>query len=48
MHVICLQVRVQLLDNTIMECTLTVENTGNDCLNAVANKLDLKEVSWFM
>nr|XP_039251671.1 tyrosine-protein phosphatase non-receptor type 14-like [Styela clava] len=40
-------VRVQLLDNTIMECTLTVENTGNDCLHAVANKLDLKEVQYF-
>ena len=27
-----------------MECTLTVENTGNDCLNAVAQKLELREV----
>lgn len=40
-------VRVQLLDNTIMECTLTVENTGIDCLNAVANRLELKEVQYF-
>ncbi|XP_076816340.1 tyrosine-protein phosphatase non-receptor type 14-like isoform X1 [Clavelina lepadiformis] len=40
-------IHVQLLDNTPMEYTLTVENTGNDCLNAVAQKLELKEVKYF-
>nr|XP_026694769.1 tyrosine-protein phosphatase non-receptor type 14-like isoform X2 [Ciona intestinalis] len=40
-------IRVQLLDNTAMECTLTVENTGIDCLNAVAQRLELRELRYF-
>nr|CAB3265279.1 tyrosine-protein phosphatase non-receptor type 14-like [Phallusia mammillata] len=40
-------IRVQLLDNSVMECTLTVENTGSDCLNAVAQKLELREIRYF-
>jgi len=39
--------RVQLLDNSDMECTLTLESTGRDCLDAVANKLQLTETLYF-
>lgn len=37
--------RIRLLDNTVIECTLSVESTGQECLEAVAQRLELREVS---
>ncbi|KAL4623898.1 tyrosine-protein phosphatase non-receptor type 14-like isoform X2 [Arapaima gigas] len=39
----CFLVRVQLLDNNLMECTRPVESTGQECLDMVAQKLQLTE-----
>ncbi|XP_070578387.1 tyrosine-protein phosphatase non-receptor type 14-like [Ptychodera flava] len=39
--------RIQLLDNTILECTLSPENSGSDCLAMVAQKLQLEENEFF-
>ena len=36
---------VQLLDNTILGCTLGGETTGFDCLANVASRIGLTEVS---
>ncbi|MEQ2165788.1 hypothetical protein GOODEAATRI_020810 [Goodea atripinnis] len=37
--------RIRLLDNNVIECTLSVESTGQECLEAVAQRLELREVS---
>lgn len=36
--------RIRLLDNSVIECTLSVESTGQECLEAVAQRLELPEV----
>eukprot|EP00058_Branchiostoma_floridae_P024703 XP_002610193.1 hypothetical protein BRAFLDRAFT_216945 [Branchiostoma floridae] len=38
---------VQLLDNTVIECTITTESTGRHCLEAVGQRLELQEVCYF-
>ncbi|KAJ4928725.1 hypothetical protein JOQ06_004351 [Pogonophryne albipinna] len=35
--------RIRLLDNNVIECTLSVESTGQECLEAVAQRLELRE-----
>ena len=37
--------RIQLLDSTTLECTLTNESLGQDCLETIAQRLQLEEVS---
>jgi len=37
-------VEVQMLDNSIMACSLTSESSGHECLDGVAQKIDLQEV----
>ncbi|XP_071962138.1 tyrosine-protein phosphatase non-receptor type 21-like isoform X2 [Antedon mediterranea] len=39
--------RIQLLDNTFMECTLSTEGTGQDCLEVIGQKLELDELMYF-
>lgn len=40
----CFVTRIRLLDNNVIECTLSVEGTGQECLEAVAQRLELREV----
>lgn len=42
----CFVTRIRLLDSNVIECTLSVESTGQECLEAVAQRLELREVSW--
>lgn len=37
--------KVQLLDNTILECTLNQESLGQECLEIITQKFQLEEVS---
>ncbi|KAF7230612.1 tyrosine-protein phosphatase non-receptor type 14 [Nothobranchius furzeri] len=39
--------RIRLLDNNVMECTLSVESTGQECLEMVAQRLELLETHYF-
>ncbi|KAM6915796.1 tyrosine-protein phosphatase non-receptor type 14-like [Xenentodon cancila] len=39
--------RIRLLDNSVIECTLSVESTGQECLEAVAQRLELRETHYF-
>ncbi|KAL8185394.1 UNVERIFIED_CONTAM: Tyrosine-protein phosphatase non-receptor type 14 [Gekko kuhli] len=39
----CFMTRIRLLDNNEIECTLSVESTGQECLEAVAQRLELRE-----
>ncbi|KAF0023540.1 hypothetical protein F2P81_024170 [Scophthalmus maximus] len=39
--------RIRLLDNNVIECTLSVESTGQECLEAVAQRLELRETHFF-
>ena len=39
--------RIRLLDSNVIECTLSVESTGQECLEAVAQRLELREVRLF-
>lgn len=41
----CLVTRIQLLNGEFVEYTLSVEGTGQECLEAVAQRLELREVS---
>ena len=41
----CLVARIQLLNNEFVEFTLSVESTGQESLEAVAQRLELREVS---
>lgn len=41
----CFVTRIRLLDSSVIECTLSVEGTGQECLEAVAQRLELREVS---
>ncbi|XP_042548500.1 tyrosine-protein phosphatase non-receptor type 21 [Dipodomys spectabilis] len=43
----CLVARIQLLDNEFVEFTLSVESTGQESLEAVAQRLELREVTYF-
>ena len=40
----CFVTRIRLLDSSVIECTLSVESTGQECLEAVAQRLELREV----
>ncbi|XP_022081283.1 tyrosine-protein phosphatase non-receptor type 21-like [Acanthaster planci] len=40
-------VRIQLLDNTLLELTLTSESLGQDCLDTIAQRLQLEETMYF-
>lgn len=40
----CLVTRIQLLNSEFVELTLSVESTGQECLEAVAQRLELQEV----
>ena len=40
--------RIQLLDNTQIECTLTNESMGQDCLDTIAQRLQLEEVRFVL
>lgn len=40
----CFVTRIRLLDSNVIECTLSVESTGQECLEAVAQRLELREV----
>jgi len=42
----CLVTRIQLLNGEYVEFTLSVESTGQECLEAVAQRLELREVGW--
>ncbi|XP_037101070.1 tyrosine-protein phosphatase non-receptor type 14-like [Syngnathus acus] len=39
--------RIRLLDSNVIECTLSVESTGQECLEAVAQRLELRETPYF-
>ncbi|XP_077442818.1 tyrosine-protein phosphatase non-receptor type 14-like isoform X2 [Stigmatopora argus] len=39
--------RIRLLDNNVIDCTLSVESTGQECLEAVAQRLELRETPFF-
>ncbi|MBN3313185.1 PTN14 phosphatase, partial [Atractosteus spatula] len=43
----CFVTRIHLLDNNVIECTLSVESTGQECLEAVAQRLELRETHYF-
>ncbi|XP_023647579.2 tyrosine-protein phosphatase non-receptor type 14-like [Paramormyrops kingsleyae] len=43
----CFLTRIQLLDSGIMEYTRPVDSTGQDCLDQVAQKLQLRETQYF-
>ncbi|XP_062980114.1 tyrosine-protein phosphatase non-receptor type 14 [Elgaria multicarinata webbii] len=46
-HKNCFMTRIRLLDNNVIECTLSVESTGQECLEAVAQRLELRETHYF-
>ncbi|XP_037541787.1 tyrosine-protein phosphatase non-receptor type 14 [Nematolebias whitei] len=39
--------RIRLLDTNVIECTLSVESTGQECLEMVAQRLELRETHYF-
>uniref|UniRef100_A0A8C4SSG4 Tyrosine-protein phosphatase non-receptor type n=1 Tax=Erpetoichthys calabaricus TaxID=27687 RepID=A0A8C4SSG4_ERPCA len=43
----CFVTRIRLLDTNAIECTLSVESTGQECLEAVAQRLELRETHYF-
>nr|XP_060610263.1 tyrosine-protein phosphatase non-receptor type 14 [Anolis sagrei ordinatus] len=43
----CFMTRIRLLDNNVIECTFSVESTGQECLEAVAQRLELRETHYF-
>ncbi|XP_033893367.3 tyrosine-protein phosphatase non-receptor type 21-like isoform X1 [Acipenser ruthenus] len=43
----CLVTRIQLLNNEFVEFTLSVESPGQECLEAVAQRLELREITYF-
>lgn len=40
-------ISVEILDGTIVECTLSSESTGQDCLDVVCQKLGLNQPKFF-
>ncbi|XP_078505904.1 tyrosine-protein phosphatase non-receptor type 14 [Lissotriton helveticus] len=43
----CFVTRIRLLDNSSIEWTLLLESTGQECLEAVAQRLELRETLYF-
>uniref|UniRef100_A0A665WCC8 Tyrosine-protein phosphatase non-receptor type n=1 Tax=Echeneis naucrates TaxID=173247 RepID=A0A665WCC8_ECHNA len=43
----CLVTRIQQLNGEFVEFTLSVESTGQECLEAVAQRLELREITYF-
>nr|XP_033791445.1 tyrosine-protein phosphatase non-receptor type 14 isoform X2 [Geotrypetes seraphini] len=43
----CFVTRIHLLDTNVIEWTLSVESTGQECLEAVAQRLELRETYYF-
>ncbi|KAK2825912.1 hypothetical protein Q5P01_020126 [Channa striata] len=43
----CLVTRIHLLNGEFVEFTLSVESTGQECLEAVAQRLELREITYF-
>ncbi|KAM5238486.1 tyrosine-protein phosphatase non-receptor type 14 [Ctenodactylus gundi] len=43
----CFVTRIRLLDGSAIECTLSPESTGRECLEAVAQRLELRETHYF-
>uniref|UniRef100_A0A4W5MXH6 Tyrosine-protein phosphatase non-receptor type n=1 Tax=Hucho hucho TaxID=62062 RepID=A0A4W5MXH6_9TELE len=43
----CLVTRIQLLNSEFVEFTLSVESSGQECLEAVAQRLELREITYF-
>ncbi|XP_026534944.1 tyrosine-protein phosphatase non-receptor type 21 isoform X3 [Notechis scutatus] len=43
----CLVARIHLLNNEFVEFTLSVESTGQESLEAVAQRLELREITYF-
>ncbi|KAM9786712.1 tyrosine-protein phosphatase non-receptor type 21 isoform X1 [Syngnathus typhle] len=43
----CLVTRIQQLNGEFVEFTLSVESTGQECLEAVAQRLELREITFF-
>ncbi|XP_060034419.1 tyrosine-protein phosphatase non-receptor type 14 [Erinaceus europaeus] len=43
----CFVTRIRLLDGSVIECTLAVDGTGQECLEAVAQRLELRETHYF-
>ncbi|WAR19251.1 PTN21-like protein [Mya arenaria] len=41
------RVEVQMLDNSILACTLTSDSTGHECLDGIAQKIELQELHYF-
>ena len=37
-------VEVQMLDGSYLECTLTSDSTGHECLDGISQKIELQEV----
>ncbi|CAC5426761.1 PTPN14_21 [Mytilus coruscus] len=42
-----LVVGVHMLDNSYLECTLTSESTGQQCLDSIAQRIELEETQYF-
>ncbi|KAL5008966.1 hypothetical protein ScPMuIL_014547 [Solemya velum] len=40
-------VGVHMLDNSFLECTLTAESTGQECLDSIAQRVELVETQYF-
>lgn len=40
-------ITVELLDNAMLECTLTAESTGRDCMDNVSQRLGLQQPDLF-
>uniref|UniRef100_A0A6Q2X077 protein-tyrosine-phosphatase n=1 Tax=Esox lucius TaxID=8010 RepID=A0A6Q2X077_ESOLU len=41
------EIRIRLLDNNVVEFRWSVESTGQECLEAVAQRLELREIQYF-
>lgn len=42
-----LVIGVHMLDNSFLECTLTSESTGQQCLDSIAQRIELEETQYF-
>ena len=43
-YVVC----VHLLDASLIECTLTADSCGYECLENIAQRIELNQVSWLL